>query len=141
MGIIMKKTFSIFMSVIIAITGVVMIISGINTIKNKDLYDSTVKATVVDIQEEYENDGEDSHLVRTAYVDYEINGVKYEHIESPEQSDDLKIGDSVEFLYQSKDPSQIAAKDMTKGAVIFIIVGVIAIIAGLITAIRFLIKR
>ena len=84
----------------------------------------------MDVQEEWDNTGEDSNLVRTVYIDYEIDGVKYEHIESPEQNNNMKVGDTVDILYQSKDPSKISGQNITKNSVMFIIIGAIAALGG-----------
>ncbi len=138
----MKRLIPIIMSIAAVAVGIIFIISGVQTLLNKDLYDSTVTATVVDVQEEWDySDPDDSRLVTTVYIDYEIDGVKYEHVESPEQSSNMKIGDKVDVLYQSKDPSKISAQNITTGAVIFIIVGSLAALAGLFSTIRVIIKR
>ena len=125
-----KKFVPIIISIFAVVIRIVFVINGITTLKNKDLYDSTVTATGVDVQEEWDNTGEDSNLVRTVYIDYEIDGVKYEHIESPEQNNNMKVGDTVDILYQSKDPSKISGQNITKNSVMFIIIGAIAALGG-----------
>lgn len=137
----MKKFAPIIFSILAVVAGVVFAVNGITTLKNKDLYDSTVSATVVDVQEEWDNTGEDSHLVRTVYIDYEIDGVKYEHIESPEQNNDLKVGDTVDILYQSKDPSKISGQNITGNSIIFIVVGAVAALGGCISTLITFIRR
>ena len=135
----MKKTVSIIMSFAAIVFGVVFAISGIKTISEKDLYDTQIKATVVDVQEEWESSAdpdEPDRLVNTAYIDYEINGKKYEHVLAPEQDDDLKLGDTVDILVQSKNPEKISALNPTKGGVIFIVLGVLVAIAGCVSVIK-----
>ena len=48
----MKKTINIIMSVAAVVFGVVFAVTGIKTISEKDLYDTQITATVVDVQEE-----------------------------------------------------------------------------------------
>lgn len=137
----MKRFLPVIISVLAVVFGIVFVVSGIHTIATKDLYDSTVTATIVDVQEHWEGtDTEDSHLETTYYIDYEINGVQYKHVESPNQSGNLGIGDTVEILYQSQNPEKIAAPNMTTGAVIFIIVGAVVAIGGCISTVRAIFK-
>ncbi len=135
----MKKTVSIIMSFAAIVFGVVFAVSGIKTISEKDLYDTQIKATVVDVQEEWESSAdpdEPDRLVNTAYIDYEVNGKKYEHVLAPEQDDDLKLGDTVDILVQSKNPEKISALNPTKGGVIFIVLGVLVANAGCVSVIK-----
>ena len=116
----MQKKISIVMSVAAVVFGVVFAVSGIKTIAEKDLYDTQITATVVDVQEEWESAAdpdEPDRLVNTAYIDYEIDGTKYEHVLAPEQDDSLKVG------------------------VIFIILGALVAIAGCVSAVRVFIKK
>ncbi len=132
----MKKFAPVIFSILAVIFGTVFIVSGITTLKNKNLYDSTVNATVVDIQEEWQTVGEDDQLVTTYYIDYEVNGVKYEHVECPESNGNMKVGDTVEILYQSKDPSKISGRNITSKGIIFIAGGAVAALGGGIAAIK-----
>ena len=75
----MKKTISIVMSVAAVVFGIVFAVTGIKTISEKDLYDTQITATVVDVQEEWESSAdpeEPDRLVNTAYIDYEFDGKK-----------------------------------------------------------------
>ena len=140
----MKKTIRLILSIVAVVLGIIFVVVGISTMANKDKYDSTVTATVVDVVEEWETSAdpdESDRLVKTSYIDYEVDGKKYEHVLAPEQSDDYEVGTKVEILYQSQDPSKISAKDITKGAIIFIVLGALVAIAGCISAIRFFIKK
>ena len=127
----MKRFFPIILSITAVAFGIVFVISGIKTIANKDLFDTQITATVVDIQEELQiatdPEGVDE-IVNVAYIDYEYGGKKFEHVESPEQNNKLKIGDTVEILVQSKNPEKISALNPTKGGIIFIVVGAVAAI-------------
>lgn len=140
----MKKTISIVMSVAAVVFGVVFAVSGIKTISEKDLYDTQITAEVVDVQEEWESSAdpdEADRLVNTAYIDYEFDGKKYEHVPAPEQDDNIKVGDTVDILVQSKNPEKISGLNPTKGGVIFIVLGILVAIAGCVSSVRLFIKK
>lgn len=140
----MKRFLPIIISIGVVVFGIIFVVSGISTIANKDKYDTQITATVVDIQEEWESSGdpeEADHLVRNAYIDYEVNGKKFEHVLAPEQDDNMKVGDTVDILVQSQNPEKISSLNPTKGGIIFIIVGAVAAIAGCISTIKAFIKR
>ena len=140
----MNRIISIVMSIAAVIFGVVFAVSGIKTVSEKDLYDTQIKATVVDMQEEWESSADPDQpdsLVNTAYIDYEVNGKKYEHVLSPEQDESLKIGDTVDILVQSKNPEKISALNPSKGGVIFIVLGVLVAIAGCVSVIKAFIRK
>lgn len=129
----MNKIASILFPILGVVIGVIFIVSGIKTIADKDLYDTKVTATVADISEEWETSPdpeEPDRLVKTVYIDYEIDGKKFEHVTAPEQSDNMKVGDKVEILVQSKAPEKISAPDPAKGGIIFIVVGSLAVLVG-----------
>lgn len=140
----MKKFLPIIFSIAIIAFGVVFIVSGISTIANKDKFDTQLKATVVDVQEEWESsaDPDDSdRLVHIAYIDYEIDGKKFEHVRAPEQNDNLKVGDTVDILVQSQNPEKISALNPTKGGIIFIAAGSIVAIIGCVSTVRAFTKK
>jgi len=140
----MKKTISIIMSVAAVVFGVVFAVTGIKTISEKDLYDTQITATVVDVQEEWESSAdpeEPDRLVNNAYIDYEFDGKKYEHMPAPEQDDNIKVGDTVDILVQSKNPEKISGLNPTKGGVIFIVLGILVAIAGCVSSVRLFIKK
>ncbi len=140
----MKKTISIVMSVAAVVFGIVFAVTGIKTISEKDLYDTQITATVVDVQEEWESSAdpeEPDRLVNNAYIDYEFDGKKYEHMPAPEQDDNIKVGDTVDILVQSKNPEKISGLNPTKGGVIFIVLGILVAIAGCVSSVRLFIKK
>ena len=120
--------------------GIIFAVIGIHQYKTKDLYDSPATATVVDIEQEWEDDGDSRTLVTTAYITYEVDGVKYEHVESPTSSSSMKIGDEVEILYQSQNPEKYTGTNIATTSIIFIIVGIVVAIAGLFITLRFFIR-
>ena len=138
----MKKILPIIMSIAAVVFGVIFVVVGIKTISEKDLYDTQITATVVDIQQEWEeaaDPDEPDHLVDTAYIDYEFDGKTYEHVLAPEQKDNMQVGDTVEILVQSKNPEKISSLNPTKGGVIFIALGALVAVVGCVTIIRKLI--
>lgn len=71
------------------------------------VYRST-KATIVRIEEEYDTLNEQyEHKV---YVDYELDGVKWENIEYGAYDSSMKVGDTVKVIYDMKDPTSIQAE-------------------------------
>lgn len=137
----MQKIVRLIIPIFAIIMGIIAIVSGVHKMATKDLYDSTVTATVVDVQKEWDNTGEDSELVYHVYIDYEVDGVKYEHVESPESDSTMQVGDTIELLYQSKDPTKISGKNITGNSVIMIVVGAIVAIGGIIAEIKAFIRR
>ena len=138
----MKKILPIIISVVAIIFGIVAIVNGVKTISERDLYDSTVTATVVDVQEEIDSsDPENAQTNTTVYIDYEIDGTKYEHVEAPEYDSGMQVGDTMEILYQSKNPEKISGQNPSKNGIIFCALGAVFAIVGCVSAIRSFIKR
>ena len=140
----MKKFLPVVMSIAAVVIGIIFAVSGIKTIAEKDLYDTEITATVVDVQEEWETSGDPDdtgRLVRTAYIDYEVNGKKFEHVLAPEQNNNIKTGDTVNILVQSGNPEKISALNPAKGGAVFIAAGALAAVIGCVSAVRFIIKK
>ena len=126
------------------IMGVIALIVGIYTNATKDRFDTTVTATVVDVQEELNTAAADEDVGRyeiKAYITYEVNGVKYENVESPYNNDDVKVGDNVDILVQSQYPAKYAAVDNAKSGKYFIIIGAVVAAFGLGGTVITFIKR
>ena len=140
----MNKLVSIIVSIAIVVGGIAFAVVGVVQFVNKDKYDSTVTATIVDIEEEWQTatDPDDiDRLVKTAYIDYEVNGVKYEHVLSPVQDDDYKVGDTVDILYQSANPEKISGRNITTASIAFIGLGLLAAVIGCVMTIKSLKAR
>lgn len=140
----MNRIISILMSIGAVVFGIIFVISGIKTVSERDLYDTQITATVVDVQEEWENSAdpdEPDRLVNTAYIDYEVNGTKYEHVLAPEQDEDLKIGDTVDILVQSQAPENISGLNPSVGGVIFIVLGALVAVGGCVSTLRVFVRR
>ena len=137
----MPKIVRLIIPVIAIVLGIVAVISGVRKLANKDLYDSTVTATIVDIQEEWDHSGEDSTLIYHVYVDYEVDGVKYEHVESPEADNTMRVGDKIDLLYQSKDPTELSGKNITGSSILIIAIGAVVAVGGIVAEIKAFVGR
>lgn len=140
----MNRIISILMSIGAVVFGIIFVISGIKTVSERDLYDTQITAKVVDVQEEWESSAdpdEPDRLVNTAYIDYEVNGTKYEHVLAPEQDEDLKIGDTVDILVQSQAPENISGLNPSVGGVIFIVLGALVAVGGCVATLRIFVRR
>ena len=140
----MNRIISILMSIGAVVFGIIFVISGIKTVSERDLYDTQITAKVVDVQEEWESSAdpdEPDRLVNTAYIDYEVNGTKYEHVLAPEQDEDLKIGDTVDILVQSQAPENISGLNPSVGGVIFIVLGALVAVGGCVATLRVFVRR
>lgn len=126
------------------VLGIIALVVGIRTNATKHLYDASVKATVVDVVEDYvpaADENETDRFEKNAYITYEVNGVKYENVESPYNNDDVQIGDEVEILYQSQNPEKYAATNNATAGIIFIVVGAVVTFAGLAGAVITFLRR
>lgn len=129
----MNRIFRLLFPLFAIALGIIALVIGIHTRSTMHLYDTSAKATVVDIEESWETDADGGNtLVKTPYIDYEVNGTKFQHVLSPVQEDRLEIGDTVDILYQSSNPEKIAAPDIGTSSVIFIIVGIVVTLGALI---------
>lgn len=138
----MKKLFSILFAVIFIVFGVITIVSGAHKLQTKDLYDASTTAQIVGIEREWtgtDEDGFDQYNYHV-YVTYEVNGVQYEQKEYPGYSSSMQNGDEIEIRYQSANPEQIAEKNITGNAIIFIAVGAVLIVVGILSGVKAIIR-
>ena len=138
----MNKIVRILMSIAFVIAGIVIIVLGIQKLSSKKNYDASVQAVIVGIDREWtgtDQDGYDEYDY-TVFVDYEVDGKKYENVEYPGYSSSMQKGDKVELLYKSSDPTQIAEGNMSSNAVIMIIVGAVFAVLGIGSAVRSFIR-
>lgn len=63
------------------------------------------------------------------YIDYSVQGQKYEHVRYPKYSSFMEVGDEVDVYYMTSDPSQIADSNRT----IFPLVGIASALFGFVT--------
>lgn len=90
-------------SIIIALVLAVMCILAI-VHKNNVEYEN-VRATIVSINEEYDHVAEQYDY--NVYVDYEVDGVKYNGVEYGAYNSSMKIGDAVKVKYDVNNPGFI----------------------------------
>ena len=128
----MRKLFNILFPIVAVALGIVVIVLGVNRMNSKKLYDASTTGVIVGIEREWngtDSDGYDQYSY-TVYVDYEIDGKKYENAEYPSYNSSMKKGDEVKILYQSANPENIAEGDLTGNAAIMIAAGAVFALIG-----------
>ena len=99
----MKKLISFIFPIVMIAFGVIAIVSGAHKLQTKNSYDGSVTAVITGIDREWagtDSDGFDEYDYHV-YIEYEINGKKFENVEYPGYSSSMKKGDTVEILYDS----------------------------------------
>ncbi len=135
----MNKFFNTAISLLAVLVGIGCAVAGIVQFVNKDKFDTPVTAVIVDIQEEWETattEDEAGHLVRTAYIEYEVNGVKYGPVAAPVQNDTYSTGDMVEILCQSSNPEKISDPDVVSTALLFVGLGSVVAFVGCVLTVK-----
>ena len=138
----MKKIFSLLFAVLFVVFGVIAIVSGVHKLQSKGLYDASTTAKIVGIEREWtgtDSDGFDQYDYHV-YVTYKVDGVTYEQKEYPGYSNSMQDGDEIEILYQSSTPENISEKNITGNAIIFIAVGAVLIIAGILSGVKAIVR-
>lgn len=132
----MNRFVSLVLSAMAIFAGLVFIAGGIARLANKEgNNNSTVIATVVEISEE----AEEKTTVKHAYVDYEVDGIKYEHVRAPEQyggisTNDLSVGDTVEIPHQLVAAAENAKHSTTFVTLLVIGLGSVTVFLSSVTA-------
>lgn len=136
------KNKALFSCLSFVLIGAIMIACSIYSIKVTNSYDGAGIATVNNIVESQEwvsdGDGQTLETVYTQYVTYEVDGVKYENIEFGTCDKSTKIGDEIEIVYDTKDPSKFTSKSH-KSSIIVIVAGSVSILVGIIMFLKMLI--
>ena len=99
-------------------------------------YDSQGTGTVADIVESFDTAGDMDDTHYDVYIDYTVDGKKYEHVEYFEYHTGMKVGDKVEFFYMSRDPSQIAGSSKNAGPYIGLAFAVVGLVMLVVTVVR-----
>ena len=86
-----------------------------------------ITGTVAEINEYYDFDGELQHSV---FVDYEVDGQKYEHAEYGSYSSSMKVGDTVGVYYNPEEPEHIQAEGFKTIPYVVGGAGIVAILVG-----------
>ena len=138
----MRKLFSILFAVIFVVAGIVVIVMGVNRLNSKSDYDASTTGVIVGIEREWtgtDEDGFDQYNY-TVYINYEVDGQKYENVEYPSYDSSMKKGDEVEVLYQSSDPTNIAEGNLTGNATIMIVIGAVCALVGVVAAVKAIVR-
>lgn len=138
----MRKIFNIIFPIVAIIAGIVVIVLGVNKMNSKKLYDASTTGVIVGIEREWTGTDEDGfdQYDYTVYVDYEIDGKKYENVKYPSYDSSMQKGDEVEILYQSSNPENIAEGNLTGNATIMIVLGVVFALIGVALGIKAFIR-
>lgn len=138
----MRKLFSILFAVIFVVAGIVVIVMGVNRLNSKSDYDASTTGVIVGIEREWtgtDEDGFDQYNY-TVYINYEVDGQKYENVEYPSYDSSMKKGDEVEVLYQSSDPTNIAEGNLTGNATIMIVIGAVCALVGVVAVVKAIVR-
>ncbi len=139
----MNKIIKLIFPIVAIVFGVIAIVSGAHKLQSKHLYDASTTAVITGIEREWsgtDEDGFDQYDYHV-YVNYEVDGKKYENMEYPGYSSSMKNGDELEILYQSSNPENFAEKNITGNAMIFLGVGIVLVLGGAIAEVRTFIKK
>ncbi len=138
----MRKLFSIIFAVVFVVVGVFVIVMGVNRLNSKKDYDASTTGVIVGIEREWSGTDEDGfdQYDYTVYVNYEVDGQKYENVKYPSYDSSMKKGDEVEVLYQSSDPTNIAEGNLTGNATIMIVIGAVCTLFGVAAVVKAIIR-
>ena len=79
------------------------------TYESNSEYYITLDARIVEIQKEvtYDEVNDETDVDYTVFVDYEYNGVKYEHIELGRHDTDMREGDVLQIEIDTREPGEV----------------------------------
>ena len=128
----MRKIFSILFPIVAIAAGIVVIVLGVNHMNSKKLYDASTTGVIVRIERDWTGTDADGYDLYdyTVYVDYVIDGKKYENVKYPTYDSSMQKGDEVEILYQTANPANIAEGNLSGNATIMIVMGVVFALMG-----------
>lgn len=138
----MRKILNILFPVVAVVLGIVVLVLGFKKLGSKKNYDASVTGVISGIEREWSGTDEDGfdQYDYTVYVDYEVDGKKYEGVKYPSYDSSMQKGDEVEILYQSSNPENIAEGNIAGNATIMIVIGAVAALAGLVMAVKAFIR-
>lgn len=138
----MRKLFSIIFAVVFVVAGVFVIVMGVNRLNSKKDYDASTTGVIVGIEREWSGTDEDGfdQYDYTVYVNYEVDGQKYENVKYPSYDSSMQKGDEVEVLYQSSDPTNIAEGNLTGNATIMIVIGAVCTLFGVAAVVKAIVR-
>lgn len=109
-------------------------LSVIGIVRKDDAEYRDVEATIVRINEEYDQINEQYEY--TVFVDYEVDGVKYKSVEYGAYDSSMEIGDTVEAKYDVNNPEVIEAEGSEKVPYIVGGVGIAVAVFGVFMLIK-----
>lgn len=138
----MRKLFSFIFAVVFVVAGVFVIVMGVNRLNSKNDYDASTTGVIVGIEREWSGTDEDGfdQYDYTVYVNYEVDGQKYENVKYPSYDSSMQKGDEVEVLYQSSDPTNIAEGNLTGNATIMLVIGAVCTLFGVAAVVKAIIR-
>lgn len=121
------------------------VLGGIGIYKTMTTTYVTSEGTVSKVEEIHGTTNEGDNIVEyTSYeifIDYEVDGVKYEDVGLGEVSDEMKVGDTIAFRYNIEDPSDIASEGGDYILYIVTAAGAAAFVAGVVLLIKSVKKK
>lgn len=138
----MRKILNIIFPIAAVVLGIVVIVFGVNKLNSKKLYDASVTGVISGIEREWSGtdaDGFDEYDY-TVYVNYEVDGKKYENVEFPTYDSSMQKGDEIEILYQSDNPQNIAESNIAGNAAIMIVIGSVFALIGAAMGIKAIVR-
>ncbi len=138
----MRKIFSIIFAVVFVVAGIFVIVMGAGRLSSKKDYDASTTGVIVGIEREWTGTDEDGfdQYDYTVYVNYEVDGQKYENVKYPSYDSSMEKGGEVEILYKSSDPTDIAEGNLTGNATIMIVIGAVCTLAGVVAVIKAIVR-
>lgn len=110
------------------VLGIIFIVAAVFIgVSDSDTEYIQITGTVAEINEYYDFDGELQHSV---FVDYEVDGQKYEHAEYGSYSSSMKVGDTVGVYYNPEEPEHIQAEGFRTIPYVIGGAGVAAVLLG-----------
>lgn len=139
----LNKILKVIFPILMIVFGIMAIVSGAHKLQTKDLYDASATAVITGIEREWigtDEDGFDEYNYHV-WVDYEVDGKTYEHVEYPGYDSSMKDGDEIEIRYQSANPEEISEANITGNAAIIIVVGSAMCLIGAFLILKSIFRR
>lgn len=111
--------------------GVLFLVLGIKALSAPKIEFATTEGVVVEIEVLPSTTAEDTNNYQV-YVDYVVDGVRYEHAKYGAYSSSMNIGDTVTVLYDPADPTHIEAEGSEIVPYIIVAAGAIAVLLSVV---------
>ncbi|MBR1758648.1 MAG: DUF3592 domain-containing protein [Lachnospiraceae bacterium] len=111
-----RKIYSLFTGLFF-IVGAILFAVGVWLLLHPHTNYVDTTATITDVEERIHYDNDDTEVHRNVYfVDYEVNGVSYQHVELDTSSSLWKVGKELTISYDPSDPTKMEVKGSTRMA-------------------------